>query len=76
MTTKLFSLAPFLIGVTGISAQTAHKVFDMINAGATLASILGLIGASGGILGLSGAALWWFLKRQATKLGEAAFVTW
>ncbi|QDW92494.1 circular bacteriocin, circularin A/uberolysin family [Staphylococcus chromogenes] len=76
MMTKLYSLTPFLVGVTGISVKTAHKVFDMINAGATLASILGLIGASGGILGLSGAALWWFLKRQATKLGEAAFVTW
>ncbi|MGV3042133.1 circular bacteriocin, circularin A/uberolysin family [Staphylococcus rostri] len=73
---KLLGLFTYLVGVTAISTDTAHKVFDMINAGATLASILGLIGASGGILGLSGAALWWFLKRKARQLGEEAFVAW
>ncbi|MGW7929928.1 circular bacteriocin, circularin A/uberolysin family [Staphylococcus xylosus] len=74
--TKIFGLVSYLVGATGISTDTAFKVFDMVNAGATLASILGLIGASGGILGLSGAALWWFLKRKARKLGQEAFAAW
>ncbi|MCI0768194.1 circular bacteriocin, circularin A/uberolysin family [Bacillus sp. TL12] len=65
-----------LVSATGLSVGTCHKVWDMVNAGASIWAILGLIGSSGGILGLSGAALWYYLKKQARQKGEEMFIAW
>ncbi|MFU0789027.1 uberolysin/carnocyclin family circular bacteriocin [Virgibacillus proomii] len=65
-----------LVSSMGISHDTAKKVVDMVNAGASAWSIAALIISSGGIIGMGYAALVLLIKRKLKKLGEAAVVAW
>ncbi|CAM3156656.1 hypothetical protein LEGA110927_08555 [Leuconostoc gasicomitatum] len=61
-----------IIGVTGASLGTAYGVYNVIMAGATIGTIMSLLGPGGTLLGLSTKAVY----SIARAMGRKAFVSW
>ena len=65
-----------LVASMGISKDTAWKVIDLVNAGASVWTIVSVILAGGGIIGIGYAALVYLIKKRLKELGAAAVVAW
>ncbi|KYD23971.1 hypothetical protein B4113_2859 [Geobacillus sp. B4113_201601] len=60
----------------GISKDTAWKVVDLVNAGASIWTIVSVILAGGGIIAMGYAALVYLIKKRIEEAGAAAAVSW
>ncbi|AQT86585.1 circular bacteriocin, circularin A/uberolysin family [Paenibacillus larvae subsp. larvae] len=65
-----------LVSTMNISWQSASRVIDAVNAGASIWGIISIIVAGGGILGMGYAALALLVKKKVKDLGETAAIAW
>ncbi|QYR23005.1 circular bacteriocin, circularin A/uberolysin family [Paenibacillus sp. sptzw28] len=69
-------LALELVASLGLSVETAYAVIRMVMAGTSIWSIIGIILASGGIIGIGYATLVYLIKRKLKEWSFKAVAAW
>jgi circularin A/uberolysin family circular bacteriocin len=65
-----------LVASLGIGVETAYAVIRLVMAGASVWSIVSLIIASGGIIGIGYATLMYIIKKKLQEWSFKAVATW
>ncbi|WP_018665026.1 circular bacteriocin, circularin A/uberolysin family [Heyndrickxia acidiproducens] len=65
-----------IMGTFHVSRDTAQKVYNLVNAGASVASIVAVIVAATGPMAVGGAVVVYMIKKKIKGMAAAAAVAW
>lgn len=65
-----------IMGTFKVSRDTAEKVYNLVNAGASVASIIAVLAAATGPMALGGAVVVYMIKMKIKGMATAAAVAW
>lgn len=65
-----------IMGTFKVSRDTAEKVYNLVNAGASVASIIAVLAAATGPMALGGAVVVYMIKKKIKGMATAAAVAW